>query len=274
MQTIIFDVDDVLVNDAFFGVVKEFCKERLNRDITKEDVGKEYYYEKAIFEDNDKIIQEFYDYFLTKDMYDYGVIEKGAVELLEELSKTHNVLIMTCATLKGREKHSGVLFKNKFDMLCKTFPFLDPANFIIGANKSIARANYMVDDRVDNLSGDISVKMLYSAPHNMDISDKELYDKGIIRVSSMEEVRKIIYGDFRDVFEIKKLIERFVPLIWNGMSLRELNISLNKFSKGYNIEVCTDINEDPGMTSSIGFDIVKFKEFMSSILREEVTHSW
>ena len=43
-KVIIFDLDDVLYKDAFWGVLKEFCRIYLNREITKEDVGKEFFF--------------------------------------------------------------------------------------------------------------------------------------------------------------------------------------------------------------------------------------
>lgn len=208
-ESIIFDLDDVLIMDAFFGVLKKFCNEKLGKDVFKEDLGKNYYYEEDVFESKENK-EAFFDYFLKQDMYDYGEVEEGVIELLKELTKTHNVFIFTAAILKSRPRDSAILLKNKYEALCRLFPFIPPENFIIGGNKSIASAKYMVDDKIDNLTGNIDVKMLYSARHNLNITDKELCEKGIIRVSSMEEIRKIIYKDFT-LEKVLKIVNRYLP---------------------------------------------------------------
>lgn len=243
MNTIVFDLDDVLVKDAFFGILKEFVSTRYKRTITEEDVGTEYYYEKPIFGNDQEMIKEFHEYFLEHNMYDYGVLEDGAIELLKELSKTHNVVIYTSSILESVENAaaSAILFKNKFEFLCKTFPFIPPSNFILGRNKSIIFSDYMVDDRVDNLTGNIRVKMLYSARHNLDISDKALYDKGIFRVSSMEELRKVVYGDFTTSEIFKIINEVFSYSIY--LECDEVSMQLSNTSEAtLNIEFSGMIN--------------------------------
>lgn len=213
-KIIIFDLDDVLYKDAFWGVLKEFCRIYLNREITKEEVGKEYFYENAIFKDEPEARVAFHKFFLTQNMYNFGKLEKGVIKLLKRLSKTHIVIIYTSAIFETEKDYaaSGILFKNKFEALCKMFPFLDPNNFIIGRNKSILHADYMSDDIVSNLDGDIDVKMLYTALHNLHISDKELFEKGIFRVSSMEEIEKVVYGEYSNA-EMLELVNKYLEFI-------------------------------------------------------------
>lgn len=261
MDTIVFDLDDVLVKDAFFYVFKEFYKIHFGEELNKEALGTGYYYEKTIFKDDDDAIEKFHQYFLQHDMYDYGVIEEGALDLLKTLSKTHDVCIFTTPILDGKPYESGILFKNKYEFLCTTFPFISPNNFILGRNKSIISSKYMVDDRVDNLTGNIEIKMLYTARHNESISDRELYEKGIFRVSNMEDIRKVVYSDFSNK-EILELVNHYLKCVLiedETIKCKEIQFNL---TAGFSGTLTINLNINNNKIKNLE----KFKDFMKKRL--------
>lgn len=189
-DTVVFDLDDVIVKDSFLRIMEEFTGKKIDIDTISS-----YYIEDDVIKDKAKL-QEFHDYLHKINIYDYGTVDEDAMHLLKRLSKTHEVIIFSSFFVGKIKEESGMLLKNKFDFLHKTFPFLDPNNFIFGRNKSIVSAKYFIDDRLDNLSGNSDIKILYSAYHNKNITERELFEKGIFRISTMKELEKCIYGEF------------------------------------------------------------------------------
>ncbi len=51
----------------------------------------------------------------------------------------------------------------------------------------------MIDDKAENLEGNNKrMKLLFTAFHNKNISEKELKEQGLIRVTDWKEVEKIL----------------------------------------------------------------------------------
>lgn len=163
-----------------------------------------YYIEKSVIKDQ-KELDKFYHYITTINLYDYGVIDEYAMILLKRLSKTHELFIFTSFLVGDIFEKTGIFAKNKFDFLYKNFEFIDPSNFILGGNKSIVSAKYFVDDRLENLTGNSDIKILYTEYHNKLITDKELMEKGVFRISSMQELEKCIYGEY-SLQEMQKIV--------------------------------------------------------------------
>lgn len=188
-EKIVFDFDDVLVQDAFLEVLEKYIGKKIDRsNITN------YYLEKEFLKTEEELNQ-FFEYFMTQNMYEYGYITHGAKELLKKLGEDYEILIFSAVVFEEAKEKAGILFQNKYEFIRKEFPFIDPANIILGGNKSIITAKYFIDDRIDHLKNShAEIKVLYSASHNMQYSDFDLFHNNIIRVSSMEEIEKMIYG--------------------------------------------------------------------------------
>ena len=82
--------------------------------------------------------------------------------------------------------------KNKFKYLIKTFPFIEPQQYVFTTNKEIINCDIKIDDRAANLKGKAEKKLLFSAYHNKNIPDEELKKDGLIRVNNWKEVEKIL----------------------------------------------------------------------------------
>ena len=89
-------------------------------------------------------------------------------------------------------KDSGIYFKHKYDFLVKNFPFLNPNKFIFTSAKNIFKADIQIDDKLDNMKGDVETRIMFSAYHNKSVSDEELKQNGAVRVSCWKDVEKIL----------------------------------------------------------------------------------
>jgi 5'-nucleotidase len=85
----------------------------------------------------------------------------GAQEVLEELSTRFEVFIATQAMAVPNS------LGPKFRWLQRHFPFLPPTHYVFLGDKSILRADYLIDDLPKNLLRFQGTGLLFSAPHNM-----------------------------------------------------------------------------------------------------------
>ena len=76
--------------------------------------------------------------------------------------------------------------------LLKTFPFLNPKNFIFTSRKDIVDCDIKIDDKVGNLKGLGEVKILIDGHHNKAYTEEELKMRGIKRVTTWKEIEEIL----------------------------------------------------------------------------------
>lgn len=97
-------------------------------------------------------------------------------EVIRELQEDYEIFITTAAM----EFRSSL--EDKYDWLQEHFPFLHWKNFVFCGDKSIIRADYMIDDHVNNLEGFVGTGLLYTASHN-------IHEERFVRVNNWQEVR-------------------------------------------------------------------------------------
>lgn len=181
-KRIMIDMDDVMVIKGFENLVEKFLGHKI--DIK----GTNFFAQDLLGDRKD----EFFEEFKTVNMYDYVEIIDGAYEVIKELNEKHDVYIVTAYIWRDVPEFSGSILKFKFDYLMREFPFLDPYKYIFAYNKTIIDFDVRIDDRLKNLEGSSGQKLLYSAFHNGSISDNELKEKDVTRVSSWEEIKEIL----------------------------------------------------------------------------------
>lgn len=183
-KTIVIDMDDTITSETLTEIINEY----MHTNYKDNDFST--FYKQDVLPDK----ESFFKYFLTKNEYDYGKINDDAISVIKLLNEKYEVFIGTSFIFREIVSESGILVKNKYDFLMKNFPFLNPMNFIFVGNKSIIKSDIKIDDKIENLiNGD--VKILYSAYHNRNISDKELKKLGIIRANNWLEIKKILLED-------------------------------------------------------------------------------
>lgn len=106
---------------------------------------------------------------------DLRVIEDSQ-EVIRELHNHYEIFIATAAM-----KHPAS-FTAKYEWLKEHFPFLSDAQFVFCGDKSIIRADYLIDDSPKNLKRFIGQGILFTAPHN-------IHETGYVRVNNWKEVR-------------------------------------------------------------------------------------
>ena len=184
-KKILIDVDEVICDSGFLKLMNEF----LGTNYKLEDFT-EYYIDDVIGDDNKK--QAFYDYFITKDSYKFVELYDDAYDTLKKLNDVYEVYIYSACVNPFFTDKAGGEFKKKYDFLIRTFPFLNPFNFIFTNTKNMIKADVQIDDRLNNLNGDIGLKLLYTAYHNKNIVDEELKSNNVIRVNNWKEIEKIL----------------------------------------------------------------------------------
>jgi len=184
MKKIMVDMDDVICDGGFLSLVNQFLK----TDYRIEDI-ETYYIQDVIPKER---YEEWSKFFNTKNVYDYCDMIKDTYEVLEKLSKKYEIYITTAYIFRDNEEYSANNLKNKFEWLYKNLPFISPNNYIFTTNKEIIDCEIKIDDKLSNLKGKAETKLLFTAHHNKEITDKELKKEGAIRANNWKDIEKIL----------------------------------------------------------------------------------
>lgn len=112
----------------------------------------------------------------AEDFFEDLPVMPDAPQVLRELCGRFEVFIATQAMSVPNS------FGPKYRWLQRHFPFLPPTQFVYCGDKSILRADYLIDDLPRNLLRFVGTGILFSAPHN-------LASTGFIRVANWQEAR-------------------------------------------------------------------------------------
>ena len=180
-KTIMLDMDDVIVLDSFKNMVEEFLGEEFDPN-----TAGTFYLQDVL--GNRK--REFFKFFVTKNIYDYGVLAPNVQEVLKSICEKYDVYLTTDYIWRDIPEQCGNVLRDKYNYLIKELPFLDYSKFIFTSSKKVIKCDIRIDDWVENLIGDNSEKYLFTAYHNQNISEDELKKLGIIRVNNWLELKK------------------------------------------------------------------------------------
>ncbi|MFD1956620.1 5'-3'-deoxyribonucleotidase [Paenibacillus thailandensis] len=104
-------------------------------------------------------------------------VMKDSQKVIEELSSQYEIYITTAAM------EFPTSFNAKYEWLKEHFPFLNEMNFVFCGDKSIIRADYLIDDNARHFERFIGQGILFTAPHNIN-------ETGYVRVNNWLEVRQ------------------------------------------------------------------------------------
>ncbi len=116
------------------------------------------------------------DFLFDKGFFADLPVMEDSQEVVRELQEHYDIFITTAAM---EFKFS---LEDKYDWLKRHFPFIHWKNFVFLGDKSILRADYMIDDNVSNLRTFQGKGLLYTAYHN---TAEEAYT----RVNNWKEIR-------------------------------------------------------------------------------------
>ena len=180
-KKILIDMDDVIIKDYLLNAVNFY----LTKKYTYDDISG--YYIQDIIEDK----KSFFNFFFSENFYKFAYIEDDVKDTLIYLNKKYDVYILSSYIYRECVKESSIVLKYKHEYLIDNFNFLDPNKFIFTNSKNIIYGDVKIDDKIENLEN-AEMKILFTAYHNKNISEKELKKKGIIRVRKFSEIKNIL----------------------------------------------------------------------------------
>jgi 5'(3')-deoxyribonucleotidase len=100
----------------------------------------------------------------AEDFFEDLPLIPDAQEVLKSLSTRFEIFIATQAMTVPNS------LGPKYRWLQRHFPFIPPTNYVFCGNKSILRADYLIDDLPRNLQRFEGHGLLYTAPHNKNVT--------------------------------------------------------------------------------------------------------
>ncbi|PHN08097.1 5'(3')-deoxyribonucleotidase [Flavilitoribacter nigricans DSM 23189 = NBRC 102662] len=166
---IAIDMDEVMadIEPKFQKIYEREFGEKITRDD---------YWGQKIYETRDET-RYIRDFLHDKGFFRDLEVMPDSQEVIRELMEDHEIFITTAAM----EFRSS--FEDKYDWLQEHFPFLHWKNFVFCGDKSIIRADYMIDDHVRNLESFQGTGLLFTASHN-------IHEDRFTRVDNWQQVRE------------------------------------------------------------------------------------
>lgn len=169
MRRICVDMDEVMA-DTLSEHLRRYNQE-FEESVTPDDLAG-----KALWEvtplDRQQQLRAFLD---AEDFFEDLPLMPGSQDVLKDLTGRFEVFIATQAMSVPNS------LGPKYRWLQRHFPFIPPTNYVFCGNKSILRADYLIDDLPRNLQRFEGLGLLYTAPHNLNAT-------GFTRVSNWVEV--------------------------------------------------------------------------------------
>ena len=121
-------------------------------------------------------------YLSEPDFFGALPLMPDAQRVLERLSRDHEVFIASAAM------EVPTSFAAKFRWMGEHFPFIQPSHMVFCGDKSILRADYLIDDNPRQLRAFSGEGLLFSAPHNR-------HETAWQRVENWRAVEHFFYKD-------------------------------------------------------------------------------
>jgi 5'(3')-deoxyribonucleotidase len=120
-------------------------------------------------------------YLRSEDFFEVLEVMPESQRVMRRLQTKYEVFIATAAM------EVPTSFQQKYRWLAKHFPFISSSNIVYCGDKSILRADYLIDDNPRQLRLFEGVGILFTSPHNLRV-------KGYKRVKDWLEVEELFLG--------------------------------------------------------------------------------
>jgi 5'-nucleotidase len=117
----------------------------------------------------------------AEDFFEDLELMPGAQDVLRSLSKVYEIFIATQAMVVPNS------LGPKYRWLQRHFSFIPATHYVFCGDKSILRADYLIDDQPRNLHLFTGTGLLFTAPHNLTTT-------GLIRVDNWKQVDDYFAG--------------------------------------------------------------------------------
>ncbi|WP_212000593.1 5'(3')-deoxyribonucleotidase [Chitinophaga sp. HK235] len=111
----------------------------------------------------------------TPGFFRTAPVMPGSQEVIKALCEKYEVFIVSAAM------EFPLSLKEKLEWLNEHYPFISWHNIVFCGSKTIVEADYMIDDHDKNLRHFKGERLLFTAPHNINLTDYK-------RVNNWEEV--------------------------------------------------------------------------------------
>ncbi len=169
MQRICVDMDEVMA-DTLAEHLRRY-NQTFDEEVKLEDLAGRGLWE-ITPADRQEQLRAFLD---AEDFFEVLDVMPGAQEVLADLSERFEIFIATQAMSVPNS------LGPKYRWLQRHFSFIPPMHYVFCGNKSILRADYLIDDQPRNLERFEGQGLLYTAPHNLAAT-------GFVRVDNWMQV--------------------------------------------------------------------------------------
>jgi 5'(3')-deoxyribonucleotidase len=169
LQRICVDMDEVMA-DTLAEHVRRY-NETFDEAITLDDLAGKGIWEIAPV-DRQQQLRAFLD---AEDFFEDLPLIPGAQEVLKDLSTRFEIFVASQAMVVPNS------LGPKYRWLQRHFSFIPPTHYVFCGNKSILRADYLIDDVPRNLLRFEGQGLLFTAPHNVGAT-------GFIRVDNWQQI--------------------------------------------------------------------------------------
>lgn len=182
-KKLMIDMDDVICEGGFLYLINEFLNTNYNKTDFKD------FYMQSIIPENKR--NEFFQFYLLKNRYQYDKLLPDAKEVIKELTKYYNVFIGTSYIYKEIINESGIFIPQKIEFLLRELPFISPMQYSFTNDKSIFSFDIAIDDKLENLKC-AKQKILFLQYHNKNMDKIELKNNNVEVVNNWKEVKKLL----------------------------------------------------------------------------------
>ena len=175
MQRICVDMDEVMA-DTLAEHLRRY-NQTFDEDVTLDDLAGKGLWEIAPL-DRQAQLRAFLD---AEDFFEVLDVIPDSQRVLEQLSARFEIFIATQAMVVPNS------LGPKYRWLQRHFSFIPPTHYVFCGTKSILLADYLIDDQPRNLTRFEGQGLLYSAPHNLEVT-------GFVRVNNWLEVADYFAG--------------------------------------------------------------------------------
>jgi len=175
VQRICVDMDEVMA-DTLAEHLRRY-NQAFDEDVTTEDLAGKGLWEITPL-DRQAQLRAFLD---AEDFFEVLDVIPDSQPVLKDLSTRFEIFIATQAMAVPNS------LGPKYRWLQRHFPFIPPTHYVLCGNKSILRADFLIDDQPRNLLRFEGQGLLYTAPHNLAAT-------GFVRVNNWREVAEYFAG--------------------------------------------------------------------------------
>lgn len=179
-KRLMVDMDDVLTSGTFQKQIEDY----IGMKIDFKETG--YYLQNALKDRKDEFFQKG-----PLNMYQDAPLLPNVYEVLEKCNEKYELYIVSAYDITDAPYQIGNHLKFKMEYLLKKLPFLQVSQIIFCNKKSLIDFDIIIDDSLKNLESG-KMKLLFSSYHNMEFTDEELKEQGIIRVNNWREIQQLL----------------------------------------------------------------------------------